>query len=415
MKKLIRANSLYLAISLLSSSSTILLIPLYLSNFSVVEYGELALMNATFPLLAIILTLSIESAFQTFYFDYSPEEVPAYFKSVYSFALLLVIVMVGIIALAGPFVFSQLFSSEDISFYPNGILITASVAFTLLNQIYFVLLRNQEKVKRFGRFVAINTIVNILFQVFFIVVLKKGVTGAIMGALLGNFLVFVLTLRYTNAWRFQISSALINKSLKYCIWLIPFFLINWFIAKGDRMVVENFIGLEALAVYALLLNISMVISLLATAILNSVRPTLFKEFKKLSGKLNKSVLNIVLYFSGIISLASLALYFFVQNLDYFSIFEKYLKIQEYIVLALILFGVRGFVRLFSEYLSFRKKSRDMFAISLVNLLCFVPLLVYFAADLDLKMLLSMLILSNSAALFTTIGRCYYLLKTRSNA
>lgn len=415
MKKLIRANSMYLGISLLSSSSAILLIPLYLSHFSVAEYGELALMNATFPLLAIILTLSIESAFQTFYFDYSPEEVPAYFRSVYSFALLLVIIMASIIALVGPFIFSQIFSSDNISFYPNGILITASVAFTLLNQIYFVLLRNQEKIKRFGRFVAINTIVNILFQVFFIVVLKKGVTGAIMGALLGNFLVFVLTLRYTNAWRFQINSALINKSLKYCIWLIPFFLINWFIAKGDRMVVENFIGLEALGIYALLLNIAMIISLLATAVLNSVRPMLFKEFKKLSGKLNKGALNIILYFSGIISLASLVLYLFVQKIDYFNIFENYLKIQEYIVFALVLFAVRGFIRLFSEYLSFRKKSRDMFAISLVNLLFFVPLLIYFAPELDLKQLLSILIFSNVIALIATTGRCYYLIKTDSHA
>jgi O-antigen/teichoic acid export membrane protein len=415
LKKLIKANSLYLIISLLSSSSAILLIPLYINYFSVSAYGELALMNTTFSLLAIILTMSVESAFQTYYFDYEEAGLKAYFSSIYSFAILMALIMSGLMAFAGPFIFRVIFSSETMSFYPNGMLITLSVVFTLINQIYFVKLRNQEKIKRFGKFVAINTISSILLQIVFIVPMQMGVTGAILGALIGNVLVFLCTISYTGVQRFHINWSLIRKSLKYCAWLIPFFLINWFVAKGDRMVVENLIDLEAVGIYALLMNIAMIISILTTSVLNSIRPTLFREFKKVSGFLNTAIVNITLYFIGIIGLVGVALYFFVQNLHRISLFENYVKVQDYILLALILFGLRGLIRFVSEYLSFRKKSRDMFLVSLANLAIYLPLLIFFASRLDLKLLLLILIVSNAIALIATTGRCYYLLKFQPNA
>lgn len=410
MKKLIKANSLYLGISLLSSSSAILLIPVYISYFSVEAYGELALMNTVFSLLAIVITLSLESAFQTYYFDFEGKRLEAYFRSIYSFAILMAMSMSGLIALAGPVIFRLIFNSENLGFYPNGLLITLSVTFTLINQIYFVKLRNQEKIQKFGRFVAINTISSILLQVLFIVVLHMGVTGAILGALSGNVLIFLCTIPYTGIQRFSIDFSLISKSLRYCVWLVPFFMVNWFVAKGDRMVIENLLDLEAVGIYALLMNIAMIISILSTSILNSLRPTLFREFNKLP-KSDIAIRNIGLYFVGIISLACLLIYFFVQNLHYFSLFEHYLKIQDYILLALILFSIRGLIRLTSEYLSFRKKSRDMFLVSIANLLVYGSMLIYFSQELDLKLLLQILIAGNAFALVTTAGRCFYLLRT----
>ena len=415
LKKLIRDNSLYLGISILSSSATIILIPLYLSYFSVAEYGELALMNATFGFLAILITLSLESAFQTFYFDQPTENVVDYFRSIRSFALLFATLVLGVMTLAGPWLFQITFSNSDISFYPNGLLVLLNVAFTLVNQIYFVLLRNQEKVKRYGKYIAMSTVLTMVLQVVLITIADMGVTGALLGMMLANGTVFFLVWRPSGGFSLNIQWESVKKSLKYSLWLIPFFLINWFLAKGDRLIVERFLGLEEVGIYALLMNIAMVISLITTSVLNSIRPTLFREFKKLTGSLSRAIANIGLYFTGILAITSLAIYLFVRSLDYFSLFAAYTSIKEYIGLGLALFVLRAFFRLFSEYLSFLKRSKDLSFISIMSVALFGFLLWQQSAQLSLDGLLLILVIVNGISLVLIVGRCIIMLKKQPHA
>lgn len=411
-KQIFKANSLYLLINLISASSAILLIPLYISDLSVSEYGILALMNVTFAFLTIFMAVNLESAVQTFYFDHADDApgIHRYFRNVYSFATLLALAGIILFSLSGPLIFRYTFHSDSIDFFPNGMIVAISAALTAINQIYFVLLRNQERVKTFGSLTLISTVLNILSQVVFIVLLDLGITGALLGPLVASTAIFIITHLQNSFLTLRIDFSEVKGSLKYCLWLLPFLMIQWFLAKGDRIIIEGYIGLEQVGIYALLMNISMVVSLVATSILNSVRPTLFKALKKSGGQPGKTARSVFYYFMIIILGAAIAVYIFVQYIEHIRLFEEYIKIQKFILAALILFVIRVTFRFFGEYLSFRKKSKDLSLLSLINFVLFVSLIWLSVDGLSLARLLEISIITNSATFIVMIARIIQLSK-----
>ncbi len=417
MKKVIQANSLYLLINLLSASSAILLIPLYIRDLSVSEYGILALMNVTFAFLTIFMAINLESAVQTFYFDHADDSVRVhrYFRNIYSFATLLALIGVIAFFLLGPSIFKYSFQSTSIQFFPNGMIVAISAALTAINQIYFVLLRNQEKVKAFGSLTLTGTVLNILCQVILIVILDMGITGALLGPLVAAAAIFIITQTQNSFLTLKIDFSEVKSSLKYCLWLLPFLMIQWFLAKGDRIIVESFMGLEQVGIYALLMNISMVISLVATSILNSIRPTLFREFKKPGGQRGKTAKSTFYYFTGIVLVVAIAVYTFVQYIEQIHLFEDYIQVRDYILAALILFIIRVTFRFFAEYLSFRKKSRDLSLLSLVNFTLFILLIGLSIDSLSLGNLLEISIITNSITFIIMIVRIIQLSKQPASA
>lgn len=412
MKKILQANSLYLAINLLSASSAILLIPLYVRDFSLEEYGALALMNTFFAFLTIVIAVNLESAVQTFYFDQSHDKIKVreYFRNTYSFATLLALIAVIAFSFGGTTIFKYSFQSNAIQFFPNGMIVVLSAALASLNQIYFVLLRNQEKIKIFGSLTIISTIVNVSCQIVLIVYFKLGITGALLGPLLANTIIFAITQVRNKFLTLRINFNEVKGSLKYCLWLLPFLLMQWFLAKGDRMIVENYMGLSQVGIYALLMNISMIISLVATSVLNSVRPSLFREFKKSLGKHNRTVRSIFLYFMAIVLLTATVVYFFVQSIEHIQLFENYIEVRDFILPALILFVVRVTFRFFSEYLTYLKKSKDLSLLSLINFGLFILLIGLSIDSLSLNRLLEISIITNTITFLALIARIIQLNK-----
>lgn len=411
MKKILKHNLFYLIINLLNASISFVLIPLYISTFTVSDYGIFSLMTVFYALITVVITINIHSAFQTYYFDYqyNKQKLKEYFENIYSFALFFAIISTTCFIVLGPLIFDTIFTSDDIAFYPNGLIIIISGALAALNQIYFVLLRNQEDLKKYGNLILISIISNISFQVLFIVFLDWGVTGALFGYFLANFIIFVIViLKSKFALTFKITR--IKNAINYSLWFLPFLLIQWFLAKGDRIIIENLIGLNEVGIYALLVNVSMIISIVATSILTSFRPTIFKEFKVLSGKLSKQLLQLFIYYASVILITSIGIYIIVQNIEKLNISSNYYQIKEYISLALILFLVRVLIRFFNEYLSYLKKSRDLAIFSIFNLLIFLFLIAINIDQLTLSLLLKIIIANNLILLIITVARCYYLLK-----
>lgn len=413
MKEIIKANSLYLVINLLSAASAVLLIPLYVSQFSVEEYGLLALMNVFFSFMTILVTLNMESAIQTFYFDHNHDEqaVRSYFRSTFSFAVLISVGWIALLLVTGPFLFDLIFQNDSIVFYPNGLIVVLSSAVAAINQMYFVLLRNQERIRQYGRLVLVSTILNLSLQVLLIVVFKMNVTGALTGLLIANGVVFLIILLSTGHFTFQIKWSALSSSLKYSSWLLPFLLIQWFLAKGDRLIVENFLGLEEVGIFALLMNISMIISLVATSVLNSVRPALFQAFKEQALFTNRKVRNLFLYFLAIVVVTAFGVYIFIQLIEHIGFFEDYIRVKNYALLALALFTLRVIFRFGSEYLSFLKRSRDLSFLAVLNAIVFLGLLVWNAHNLTLCRLLEISLISNFSMLMVLAIRVIQLNKS----
>lgn len=410
MKELIKTNLFYLLINFINASTTFLLIPLYVTHFSVGQYGVLALMNSFFAMLNIFMTLNIGNSVQTFFFDFSDDRklLEEYIRNIYSFALMFASVCVLILLIFGPFLFGLIFESDLVSFYPYGILVAVNSLLTSVNQIHYVVLRNNENLKEYGVLVMISILLNVLLQVCLIKYFQFDIDGVLIGILIANLAIFAIVNTRTNYLTFNIKLDRIKGSIKFGLWLIPFLFIQWFLAKADRLVIENIIGLKQLGVYALLMNISMIISLVATSILTSIRPTLYREFKKTVKGVGQKVYFLFISFLVIIVLISAGIYFMVQYIDLFDIAKEYHQIKGFILLALTLFFVRVVTRFFNEYLTFLKRSSDLSFFSVLCFGLFVILIFNYKNSLSVSVLLEILIVTNLFSLLLTIIRCYYL-------
>jgi O-antigen/teichoic acid export membrane protein len=368
-------------------------------------------MNVFYALATIFVTLNLHSAFQTYYFDYNHDQgqLSEYFRSIFSFAFFFAIISSCCLILLGPVIFRLIFSSGDISFYPDGLIVVISAALVALNRIYYVLLRNQENLKKYGTLVLGSLLANVTFQILFVLALNWGISGALFGYLLSNLMVLLLVVFRNNVLS-TFKFAQIRDAVNYSLWFLPFLFIQWFLAKGDRMIIENFVGLVEVGIYALLFNVSMIISLVSSSILMSIRPTLFNEFKIMSGKLNPRLKQLFIYYSLIIGGTATVIFILVQNIEKFDIPAKYYDIRAYILLALVLFSIRVITRFFYEYLTYLKKSRDLTVFSVINLSLFLFLIIINVNTLTLTLLLEILIICNLILLIVTVSRCYYLFK-----
>lgn len=410
MKHLIKSNISYLIIHFFQAGINFLMIFFFINNFTVAEYGIFSLMNGFLAFITLFIAFNLESAMQTFFFDYQSKTqlLEKYITNIISTALISVIMFFVIILFTGPYLFNLLFSNTSISFFPYGFLVLITGGLVAVNQIYYVILKNKQDISKYGKLVVVNMIIAVCIQIYLIAVHKYGVLGALIGPLISNAVLFIWLVIKKNLITFHLDFTIIKSSLGYCLWFLPSLFMQWFLSKGDRFIIERFISLETVGTYALLINFSILISLIATAILNSYRPTLYGLFKSSKGRLTKSIYMLLLYYLIIILLASCFIYIIVQNLKFLGIAPSYLQIQNFIFLALALFIIRVTLRFLYEYFYYLKKSKELTLFSILNVLLFIALIVLKRNGLDLSTFLKIHIFNHSIILVLISCRIYYL-------
>lgn len=415
-KRILKVNFFYLLISFFNASKAVLLLPLYVSLLSVSQYGILALMNTSLSFFTIFVALNLGLSVQTYYFDYAEDEVrlKEYIQRVFTLSLLVSAIVILACIFLGPAIFDFVFKDEEIQFYPNGLIVVLTASFVAINNIHYVLLRNKESLKAYALLTVFWVVSSTILQILFLYFLEWGVSGVLLGALIPSAAVFFYILWTSPYFRFRFDLVGIKSSVYYSLWMLPYLLIQWFLAKGDRVIVENHIGLSQVGVYAFLMNISMIISLVATSILTSIRPTLFKQFKLMKGAVIKDVKLLFLYYVLLVIATSLVIYLGIGFLHLFNISTEYLEVKNFVILALILFVIRAIIRFFNEYLAYYKRSKEMSLFSVFGVIVFFALLRIYLDELSLNELLNILIITNLLTLVFIVIRSIYLLRMQKS-
>ena len=270
------------ALGFIPALAGIFLLPLYLNQLSSEEYALMNLVIIFAGFAAMVGNLKLDAAMRTFYFDYDkePDKLQQYLSQVFSLGLALLILVFGILLLLGPFLFDLIFRSEEISFYPYGLYALAASFLSLAKSPYMIFLKNQIRLKEFAFYNLGEFGLIFALQAYFILILKQGVEGALLGSLLAQAFIFILffLLNY-RLLSLKIDLDFLKPSLKYSLGIIPFILINWMIIRGDRILFEQFNDLKEVGKYALLMAILGFSRILLNAMDNALRPFLFSRLK----------------------------------------------------------------------------------------------------------------------------------------
>ena len=219
----------------------LLLVPLYTSTLSTVEYGTYDLVVSTVTLLLPLLTLNIIDAMMRFLMDKSYVE-----KEIVSIGIKYVFLSIYIVGL-------MLFIVHCLNIFPalaglKGYLFFYFLAY-VLNQFFIQLAKGLERVQDMGIAGVLGTIVMLGANILFLLVFKAGLAGFFIANILAQaipVLYYFIRLRFwTYLARISRNKKLEKEMLIYCLPLICTTLGWWINSASDKYVVTFICGLAA--------------------------------------------------------------------------------------------------------------------------------------------------------------------------
>jgi O-antigen/teichoic acid export membrane protein len=363
----------------LGPSIKFFLLPLYLIYLTPEDYGILALVTIFSSIVAIFANLRLDAALRVFYFDYASDgpELRQYISQIFTTIVIIGIALMGSMIFLGPAIMDLAFSSDKVMFYPYGVIALATAVLTSYSTVYYIYLKNEVRLREYFIYSISYLLATIGLQFYLVVFEEMGVLGVLYGSLIPSVLIF-LTICMLNRklFTFKLKYSSIAPSLKFALPLLPFSLLFKLENQLDRLVLERYLDLETVGLYALLVGLIGMVGILLIAVENGVRPFLYRSLKEGGEEANTQIntyfnLFILVGFvtlSGILMIGS--------NLDLITDNYKYLSIRHFFVLASLAAIPMVVLRYLSLILIYYKKSKELTVATAVKTLIMLGLMLY---------------------------------------
>ena len=373
MRRLLSATIVYTILSFLQGFVSLLLQPFYTAHFSSSDYAVFSMMNNLSTLVAIFAAFSIGNTLFTFYYDYQHDraKLEAFLGQLLSFSVLMSGIVAVFLFLVGDVVFKQIFSSPAFRFYPYGCWTVLSGAFYTLIVPYMVLLRNDKNLFTYSWFMVTWVFVTVLGQIIGIIYATDAVNGALFGRFLGNAAGVAIVIWQCRRWfTWRLSAEVLQKPLRFAVFLLPSILLEWGGSSGDRFWVERWLPLSTLGVYSLLNVLSSTTEMASGALRIAITPFLYESLG------NKNALaaqteqkHLYGFYTAISVLAVSAVAFLTSHIGFFIKNPDYLAIQPYIYLYVLgyLFSALSTLIIFVFFYHKKSKPNLYFMLGVVSL------------------------------------------------
>jgi O-antigen/teichoic acid export membrane protein len=363
-KQIFLAVVVYSFLSLLQPLSNFILLPVYTQFFSESDYGTLAVLNNLNVFLSIIGGLNLVNAIIAFYSSYNDDEelLNKYIGNILSFTFYFNMIFLGVMCLGGNLFFKLIFKQE-ISFFPNGLLI---IVYGMLSNIITGYLNFMKYKRNLARFALISLclfILNTVLQYVFIVYLKEGISGTLLARVIAVVICFILVLFYN--FRYFFAKIEYNRNIKaslmYSTASILSACINWATNYNDRFFIERFIDLKSLGIYSLLSTITSLTEIGYFALGSALQPFIFEYYKENNTRGVQKLYQIFILLS--VCMVSFII-LFGSNLNLFIQNPGYLQVVNYLSLMAIGYIFSSLYYLFNLQIIYSKKSKYFIYLSL---------------------------------------------------
>lgn len=254
-KYLIKNTMIFTIGNLGSKLITFFLIPLYTTALTTSEYGVVDLVTTLGTVIAPVLTLNICESVMRFALDKNTDKNQITRIGTY---LLLFGAIIGIV------IFPFCYYFNNISTY--SVLVYLYIISLAASQIYLCDLRGKELLLYYSIGNIIHTFLIAVFNIFFLIVLKKGIEGYLLAFILSNiitaFYAIVMGKSYRSFKKLKIQKQLFFNMIKYSVVLIPNSFMWWIMNSSDRLMVSSMVGIAANGIYAVSYKLPTLVSTL---------------------------------------------------------------------------------------------------------------------------------------------------------
>lgn len=283
LRNFFKVSSVYAIQNVLQRGIEYLLLPIYFSIFTTVEYGKISMCIVIISSLTSLFSLSLDGAVSRYFYKYNSDkdELKEFLGSILSF-LFLFLIFISIIFLLFSKGFWELII-PDISFKPYIYIAIIISAVDPINRLFFSFLLIKRDLKNYA----------IYFNLYFYfkllaLVLVSFFTRSVYWYLISYLMVVLLYLPLSyiglkDNIKWGINRKLLMESISYSVFIIPVTLMSLVNSFIDKYIVLNRLSLSELGIFSAGVNLSSVILLIAT-VLNQAFVSFFIQKYEEKGK-----------------------------------------------------------------------------------------------------------------------------------
>ncbi len=373
LKSVVKNGKWYLMGSIATKGMLFFLLPIYTRYLDPTEYGIFNTLNVIAQVLPIFISFGLDAAFGRFFHDYKkdPEKLKTFFSSVYWFVAIYGLVMVVFVVLSSEWWLEDV---AAVPMYPYAILTFLPPLFMQLGLLGIVFMRQSLMSKMTSIVETLSTLMNIVVTLPLLIYWDLGVIARLWGNVgAAVFIFLVLTYYFVKrgilVWRFD--RVLLRVALVYSIPLIPSLASKWINMLSDRLILYQYIDMEAVGLYSLAANIAMLLFVLQNSISQVIQPVSISGLvhDKERTKLKMADFSLLIWL--IMILANLGAFLFAK--DVVTVFAEKSYGGSYIFIPILGFTyvLGSQYRFFNYILQFHKKtgiiSKATIASALMNL------------------------------------------------
>lgn len=251
-----------------------LLVPLYTTVLSTVEYGTYDLAVSTVTLLYPILSLNIVDAVMRFSMDkeYSKEKI-----AVIGFKLILISIAIFAVGMI-------LFNKFKIWPEINGLegFVFLYYFSYVFNQFLIQFAKGLECVREMGIAGVISTFAMVGGNIFFLLVLKEGLPGFFLANIIAQGISAIYLLIKLKLWVYlknlNVEKTLIWEMLVYCLPLLASTIGWWVNSASDKYVVAFMLGVSANGILSVSYKIPQIINVVQSIFIQAWQISAIKEY-----------------------------------------------------------------------------------------------------------------------------------------
>ena len=265
-RRLFDRSAIYAVGLLLLRGMSFLLIPLYTRYLDRAEYGIVAVAASVTAVLAVLGPLSLHGALARLYFD---AESHADRKRIAGALWVATVLVSGVFALLLDRLGEQWSSVllPDVPFQPYIRLAIWTAFLTTFGLVPLNLLQIEERPGFYVKVTVAGTLVTTLCIIWLVVVRGMGAFGYVLGTFIGSALLAVpyavLAMRMSIL---RLRWSVTRAALIYSLPLVPHAVAGWVLELSDRALLQRFVPLTELGLYALGYQLASLLTMAATAI-----------------------------------------------------------------------------------------------------------------------------------------------------
>ncbi len=312
------SDTVILAIGTFGSKLLVfLLMPLYTALLSPSDYGAAELISSTANLIMPFACMGITSGIFRFVAEKGSDK-----QAVFSSSVLLLGIGTGVLTLAAiPTYFFGSIKTETV-------LVVLYVLLADVQAVCAQYIRAIDRTRLFAAQGILNTILTVLFNLLFLIVLDLGVTGYVLSVIVGNLLTTVFLVFAARLWRVfrwsAVSRDVMRDLFRYSLPMVPT-TVCWLITDlSDRYFVNAICGAAVNGIYSAAYKIPTIVTLVSSIFMQAWQFSAVAESsdeescKRFYSEVFRAFLSLVFIGTAVLILSSRILCSLLLDADYFE-------------------------------------------------------------------------------------------------